>query len=354
MKEIENRPLSITVEILPKAQIAVPSIDWLQFNFTGKYQDNAKYEDRLLPYGTRHFKNIIEVYQKKWKKATIANTPLSQIIHEDTNLIKLENRELYYFEPVRRLITLGTEHNLHYHNCSRIDIAIDFNTFANDLNPEEVIKRFFSCKYLKKGMSNFIIQGKQQKEQMLHYLKFTSKKATISSYLYNKSKELRDCKRKPYIIKHWTNNGLNIALDVWRLEFSIHSTKFNITDLETGETERFNPLYMDNKIYLNYVLSALITKHWDFRINDGKSKIGRMKKVKFFDNFNYNLDMKFIFEGEDSNRSDIIFINKLKDLNNEVRAQNKHIEDCTKSTITYFAETRNLKKGNYGKFTNKI
>ena len=354
MKEKEIRPSSITVEILPKAQIAVPSIDWLQFHFTGKFKESSNYDTIQLPYGTRHFKNVYDIYQKKYKKASITNTPSSPVIHPDTNLIKLENRELYYFEPVRRLITIGTEYNLHYLNCSRIDLCIDFNTFSNGLHPEDLIKKFFSCEYLKKGMSNFIIQGKQTRTTNVHYLKFTSKKATISSYLYNKSKELRDCKRKPYIIKRWEENGLDTNEDIWRLEFSIHSTKFNITDLETGETERFNPLYIDNKIYLHYVLCALLSKHWDFRINDGLSKIARMKQIKFFDNFNHPTQMKFVFDSEESNRADLIFINKLKDLNTEVREQNQYIRDCTNSTINYFAETRKLKKGNYGKYTNKI
>jgi hypothetical protein len=350
----EKRPSSITVEFLPQVQKAVPALDWLQFNFQGKYKENKIYEAKKLEFNTRHFRNIIEIYKKNWRIATIVNTPFSKVIPENTNLIKLDNRELYYMRPCERLITVGTAYNLRYKSCSRIDLAIDFNLFQDGTKPEDFIIDFFNNKYLKKGMSNYIIQGKQKITQVCHYLKFTSKKATISAYLYNKSKELREVKKKQYIIKNWQANGLDINKDIWRLEFSIHKSDFKITDLETGEVNEFNPLYIDNKIYMTYVLSALINKHWDFRINNEKTQMRRMKKYKFFTEFNDNCTMQYMNEDKDSNRADIIFINKLKDLNNEVREQNKHIQECTQSTIAYYALSRGLKKGNSGKYTNKI
>ncbi len=339
-----SQPLSITVEILPKQNTSIPTLDWLQFNFDGTFEESKKYESKYLQMSTRIFKNIIEVWQKKWRRATIVNQPFSSVIPPNTNLIKLDNRELYYTHPVNRLIEIGASYNLKYKSCSRIDIALDFNCFYNNLHPATMINNFLTNKFIKVGMKTFIVQGKQSDNLDCHYLKFTSKKATISAYLYNKSKELRDVKKKNYIIKHWEDSGLNTNIDVWRLEFSIHTNKFNIINKNTGNIEQFDALLLDNEFYRKQLLTALINKYWNFKYKDNHKKIAQKKDVKFFTNISNAYDIQFLREDKDTGRADLIFYNKLKDVNNEVREISKYLTASTNSILSYYEESRNIKK----------
>jgi len=349
--ERKKQPLTIRVEIFPKENTSIPTLDWLQFMFGGMFQEAENYDDRPLDYGTRSFANVIEAWQGNWRKATIVNEPKSPLLRPDMNLIKLDNRECYWKNPVARLIECGQAHNLQFLKSSRIDIAVDFNTFAFGLHPVTLIDGFYSNKYLKQGMKNYTIRGKQTFEANPHYLKFETIKCPVSAYLYNKSKELRDVKKKNYIIKHWKDNGLDITRDVWRLEFSMHTQKFVIYNKNTKERELFNPLLLDDSLYLRTVLLALINKYWVFRKNDHHKKIYQMRKINFFNKVNETYHIQFLREDKDAGRSDIIFLNKLKDLNNECRANAKVHQAATQEIEDYYKISRNLHKDKFGNYS---
>ena len=347
----KKQPLSIRVEIFPKENLSIPTLDWLQFMFVGQFQESENFEDKPLDYGTRSFVNVIEVWQGKWRRATIVNEPKSILLRPDMNLIKIDNRELYWHNPVKRLLEIGEDHNLKYEKASRIDIAIDFNLFAFNLHPDTVIKNFFNDKFLKQGMSSYVINGNQKKQNITHYLKFQSAKCPVSAYLYNKTKELRDVKKKNYIIKHWADNGLDTTKDVWRLEFSIHSHNFIMKNKNTKEREKFEPLRLDEPAYLRQVLYALIDKYWIFRKRDKHKKIYQMPQVKFFNKIDHTFQMQFLREDKDAGRSDIIFLNKLRDLNNECRASDKHHQQAAQEIEDYYKVSRNLHKNNTGNYS---
>ena len=335
-------PLSITGDFQTSKHIAIPCLDWLQFNFEGMFLKSPFFDCAKLDYSTRTFKNIYEISKGKWRKATIVNEPLSSIIPPKTNLIKLDNRELYWKLPVKRIMEIGSAHQLNYHCASRIDIAIDFNTFFGNRDPAKFIADFMQNKFIKKGHNSFNCMGKQENKFLFHYLKFSKPNSNIQAYLYNKSKELREVKKKNYIIEHWEKNGLDITKDIWRLEFAIHNPKFNITDKHTGEVQLFNPMLLDNENYLKIVSKILINKYWDFRINNTTKVISRMQKLKLFENVTDRYLISYSSETPDTTKSDRQFLNKLKDLNNECRALANSEAYSTNIIVNYFKKTRKL------------
>ena len=197
-------------------------------------------------------------------------------------------------------------------------------------------------KYIKKGHSSFQCMGKQETNHLFHYLKFSKPNSNIQAYLYNKSKELREVKKKNYIIEHWQKNGLDTTKDVWRLEFAIHNPKFNITDTKTGEVQQFNPMLLDNENYLKIVTQILINKYWDFRIDNGTTVTSRMKKLKLFENITERFLISYSSQTPDTTRADRQFLNKLKDLNNECRALANAEAYSTNIIVNYFKKTRKL------------
>ena len=65
------------------------NIDWLQLNCRGIAEPKNNYIFKKLPYQTRHFKNIYEIFINDKIFCTLACCPLSPIIPKDTNLIKI-------------------------------------------------------------------------------------------------------------------------------------------------------------------------------------------------------------------------------------------------------------------------
>jgi hypothetical protein len=224
----------------------------------------------------------------------------------------------------------------------RIDLAIDFNYFAYGFHPGTLISNFFNNKFLKVGMTKYIINGNQEKFNKTHYLKFTKKECNVDVYLYNKSKELREVKNKPWIVETWKRAGLDISKDVWRLEFSLHNPRFIVRDNKTGITNRFNWLMLDNKEYLNTVINSLINKYFDFRRNTYIKDRKAMPKVQLFMGINDTTITWDRSPSIESDKADKLFLKKLGLLNDEVRDIYTDIEKNTVSVINYFKISRGL------------
>jgi hypothetical protein len=332
----------------PHRDVVSTQIDWLQLQFIGELNVG----EILLPgyelkdtYGqTKQFAHIYELFNKQWRKCTIVNTPKSPILNPLMNLVKMDNRELYFKEPVIRLMNMINWYHLQFKCISRIDLCIDFNEFHNGLLPETLIRRFMSNTYLKKGISSWVIFGKQKKElQNLHYLRFSSKESEISTYLYNKSRELKEVKNKPYIVNSWKAAGLDLERDVWRLEFSIHGSNYIMKNKSTGEYDILDVLRLDDKIYLNHVLDCLINQYFSFYVNTNIKKKDKMPKLFLFNQLDDQSVITKFCETKDSGKSEKIFLNKLKDLNNELRSfeYKEYVKECT-NLINYYKHSRDL------------
>jgi len=68
--------------------------DWLQLNLVAPSDMDVKYhgfyEVKLLPYSTRHFKIVEEIFHHGQRIATVTRVPLSNIIEPDTILVKFD------------------------------------------------------------------------------------------------------------------------------------------------------------------------------------------------------------------------------------------------------------------------
>ena len=317
-------------------------IDWLQIDSRGTLKNSHFFITLDTEKKTSVFNKLYQIYENNNYVASIVSEPIEDFLPTDLNLIKLINKELYYQNPIQRIISLSLDHNLTPWRPSRIDIAIDFNTFLGGYLPQNLIKDFFKCKYLKTGTTDFIIQGKQETTQNLHYLKFHKKDSNVDTYLYNKSKEMREVKNKPWITERWEKCGIDMTKDVWRLEFAIHNPHFCYTNKETGEQKQFNYLGLDDQNYLNEILRVLISKYFDFRINTGIKEKRDMPKLKLFHNIK---DIKLDFDRpltKESNKADRNFIKKLKELNNEVREISLNLGTASDELITYYKKTRRI------------
>ena len=335
-------PLSTTDTRAQASHIAIPSIDWLQLDFRGLLLECPFFSWKLLPISTRHFSKIHEASQKNFPLFEVVHEPKSDILAKDLHIVKLNNRECYWFNPVARLINWSKQSNLFYHSVSRVDLCLDFTTFSRNYSPEHFINNFMKGLYISRkkrlGQTNF----KHGDKLEFNYLRLQNKRSNISTYLYNKSKEMRDVKKKNYIIKKWQICGLDTTKDVWRLEFSIHNAKFDIVNKTTGKKEAFDITKIDDNSYLTEVIQVLIDNYFTFYQRSNTRARNCKKKVNLFFFKPTHQIIKFRDESMTTDKGDRTFLNKLIDLNNELRYAKRAEAEYSNGLIKYVKKTRQL------------
>jgi hypothetical protein len=318
------------------------SIDWLQLHLEGNI--NWLPSDKIirLPYQTRQFKYIDEYYIDKRRFCTITHTPLSSILSDKMVLLKVDNEFLYEKGYLTHLHTLIAKLNLKIIGLSRIDICADFNTFYNNLEPMNLIRRFFTCKYRKIDMCKFKAMGEQKRHIEFDYLRYGTNNSVCCSYLYNKSKEMNEVKMKSYIFDSWQCSGLDIKKDVWRLEFSLKGNTIKLNDLKTGELIPITLEFISNKDNLKDMYYALQDKYFKFRYDTGKSNVSREKIIQLLPPSPLRYQRYIFREAGDGTKSDKIFIKKLENLNNELRAMGSEYQANVYDILTHFTYEKGL------------
>lgn len=294
-------------------------IDWLQVNATGRMSDSVISQLELQPYSTRVFKSVYILRAFTEDMATIACNPLSPVIPSDTHLIKFHNKLLYSTDLEQRIEYTLNFLGLTFKGLSRLDLAHDFNKFANNLLPHNLINRFLLKKWLHVGKQSFKVYGKGGVNQSFETLRFGKNDSELSVYLYNKSIELNQVKDKPWIREFWQHNAISQSNDVWRLEVSLKGNRLHYVDESSGNIERLSLSNIFDQLFLHKLYFSLVDKYFKFVRPETNRNISRMKQVQLFDEC-YN---KFYFiklnDKKESDRSVKIFIKKLEEFNSIVR-----------------------------------
>ena len=240
-------------------------------------------------YNSQHYANIYFVYLHELKVAVLENRPHSSVLDHRSALLKIENRLLYdtyLFDYIDLLITAL---NAKITNISRLDIALDFINFYNNLPPKSLINKFLRGDYVRNGRGKFTVIGNQQNVAEVEYLRFGSKTSDINVYLYNKTKEMSDVAHKQYIAdRHAQLDNKNNA-DVWRLEISLKSQALQYVDKFTGEIFKINLKTLRCQASIVEIFNSLILKHFEFKYAGKDKNKSRLKTVKLFnfDSANY-------------------------------------------------------------------
>lgn len=313
-------------------------IDWLSINYSAIYNRSKLFQEKHLPYGTRIFKNVTELYQKSTLVATIMYNPLSSVIRKDLVQMKIANKWLYHPGLYDMIKMIESDLMLTFIGFSRIDICHDFNTFAKNVHPEKFIQRVASGHYLKKGQANFKFIANNQDKIHWEYFKIGSNSSNIVAYLYNKTKELDQVHNKPYIRETWSLNGIDQSKDVWRLEISIKGDCWKLINKETGEDYRHSSEILKNNDTLTALYIFVLDKFFTFYHNDGQKRKDRNRRVELFYGFNNTHILEHWSEFEDSTRSDKIFINKL------LRCYDEYREHEQEKAETFYTMADNFSK----------
>lgn len=333
--------------------------DWLQLychnqnptelELTALFSTNYRFVKEDI--SSRQFRDIYSVYNcENDLYANIQLTPFSSIIDKNACIIKLSNRELYKSNFANVLINFLEVHNFKYRSISRIDVCYDFNTFCQGMKPRRLINSFLSKRILKNNQGSYHLMGGTRLINDYSYIRFGTRSSAVCSYMYDKTKELREVKDKPYIRQLWKLNGIDDTQEVWRVEISIKSDMTHMVRTDTGEIFRLSPDDLKVQTDIESIFYSYAKKYFSFKINDGTKNKSRMKDVALFSRTNEVTTKPLrLTYCNDSTRSDKIFIKKLEKIKNELR----HMDDNTLMAIeqirTEFCIQKNLSEYYYEK-----
>lgn len=318
------------------------SVDWLQVfctdlnqsDLSSLYNGKTSYEFSRTPHSSRHFAEIWNVVNEDGDLyAVIQRKPFSSIISADGAIVQLCNRELYKSFYISEFICFLARHGFKYKSLSRLDVCFDSNVLHNGLKYPNLIKKLMTGDYLKNNQAkvkwNFSAIADVGKPMLCNSCSFGSPTSDITTKIYNKTLEMAEVKKKPYIIERWAYNNIDVNQDVWRMEISIKSKANKVVRLSTGEIFRLNPDILEMQQAVEDVFFSYADKYFDFRINDGTKNKTRMKKVQLYPPDRQRTIIPInITEESDSNRSDRIFLKKLHSLMRELKCVDVEVEEA--------------------------
>lgn len=290
------------------------SLDWLTISVDcSNFVVNTNYSCELQPYGTSIFRSMYEIGMDGMQIASLVKDPRMAHMNKNLGLLKILNPVLYMPGLERIVQNLLFDFRLQVLGVSRLDICADFHRFNDYPDVQNFIRDFLAVKIWKIGAAKYKVAGKvaqssplphhrrtekgdipdtpesfkvigqQSSRHNYQYLRFGSHLSDVSAYLYNKTQEFIDVKRKNYIVETWQAGGLNPSKTVWRLEFSLKGNGIKFLNTLTGEFEQ-KTLEMALQPELRQQLfNALFAKYWCFRYNDGQVRKDRMKPCNLLD-----------------------------------------------------------------------
>lgn len=241
----------------------VYALDWLQLYCRTKYQkhldlgtyespqadmygEHRTYELRGATEFIHGYHEQADVWWKEYKVATIAWHPTGARKHLDAAAIKMANHTLYTTQWHFILHDILKTLQWTAVNITRADFACDLNYFVRGLYPETFIRKYMrrtSDTYIRKGSNKWCSVGvKDMHTNTYDYIRWGSRQSGVSVYLYNKSKELKEQKYKPWIAELWKRGGLDVS-KVWRVEISVNSSG---RGLKSAFSQLVHSLFVDD------------------------------------------------------------------------------------------------------------
>ena len=253
----------------------------------------------------------------------IAWCPKSSALNPNLCSVKVDNSLLY--EP---------DWNFYLHDfiaaigwriggVTRIDLCADFNDFSNGMKPSNFMRRYMSnatkkeCTFLRCQSDKWCSVGKKTiSGNDIDYIRWGSRTSEVCTYLYNKSKELREKKNKPWIMRQWIAADLDVK-NVWRVEFSINSKGTNYYDWDKRVFRRLSGADMETQKSIEELFKMYCADYMHFK----KYKVGETRSKREWEDYwplefdgEPRLKHRSVYRVQNSGRSERVLLNKLTQL----------------------------------------
>lgn len=235
------------------------NVDWLEvyvMEDNSRYPMNADYFRRYgyfvreRDYGTRVYSEMFTIedeYGNGWievrrnpQSGSSEFTGLSELSCH----LRLCNRSCYTNSPVRDLAEFVLRHGYQFQRIFRLDLCYDFKVFDSGDDPARFLRRYIENKFSKVNQCKVRVIGNDSWASFdWESVSWGAPSSMVGTKMYNKTKELKATgDKKPWIVQAWFESGLvddplNLP-DVWRIEFSLHSSARNWIVIEDADSKR--------------------------------------------------------------------------------------------------------------------
>lgn len=228
--------------------------------------------------------------------------------------LRLVNRACYANNPVRDMAEFMVKHDYIFQRIFRLDLCYDFIRFDSGDDPARFLRRYIENKFSKVNQCKVRVIGDDSWASFdWESVSWGAPTSMVGTKMYNKTKELKaKGDKKPWIKQAWFESGLvNDPLnlpDVWRIEFSMHSSARNWIVIEDADSKHNrkravpHTLEMfDGRDRLWERFEEMAHHYFQFRYveyldkvnSDGERNLKRKDVCREKRLFNYNLDRTF-------------------------------------------------------------
>lgn len=228
--------------------------------------------------------------------------------------LRLVNRACYANNPVRDMAEFMIKHDYIFQRIFRLDLCYDFIRFDSGDDPARFLRRYIENKFSKVNQCKVRVIGDDSWASFdWESVSWGAPTSMVGTKMYNKTKELKATgDKKPWIKQAWFESGLvddplNLP-DVWRIEFSMHSSARNWIVIEDADSKHNkkravpHTLKMfDGRDRLWERFEEMAHHYFQFRYveyldkvnSDGERNLKRKDVCREKRLFNYNLDRTF-------------------------------------------------------------
>lgn len=228
--------------------------------------------------------------------------------------LRLVNRACYANNPVRDMAEFMVKHDYIFQRIFRLDLCYDFIRFDSGDDPARFLRRYIENKFSKVNQCKVRVIGDDSWASFdWESVSWGAPSSMVGTKMYNKTKELKATgDKKPWIKQAWFESGLvNDPLnlpDVWRIEFSMHSSARNWIVIEDADSKHNkkkavpHTLEMfDGRDRLWERFEEMAHHYFQFRYveylekvnSDGERNLKRKDVCREKRLFNFNLDRTF-------------------------------------------------------------
>lgn len=254
------------------------------------------FEIKKLPYSTKVFSELYEIFYNSEKFALLTRKPHSKVIDQKLNQIQFENQFLYLppnqlWQIINRLIK---PLSLHFVSFNRVDIALDMMENDLKINPFALVQKINNREILISGREKAFNLHTFVRKGFVFVQGFSLGKRSGERFFrcYDKTLEMSN-NPKPHISKLHEINGLTGK--IWRFEFQLNN-KF-ITSLETTDNINFDfhRLFMSE----SWLELWLIAKKnfFAFKQNQGAKEINKNLEWEWLPIQNIKNSLKYVVFG---------------------------------------------------------
>lgn len=237
------------------------NLDWLEvyaFEPIEAPRDSYYFESRGIPinvreYGTPIYNSMFTILDDHGNPMIeIRRDPKSKLMPLNACHIRLHNSYCYHDNAAILMQAFLDQYKFTFQRIARVDICMDFEKFDSGDDPLNFLYRYMERKYSKINQANLTSHGTDTWNQReWNSLSWGSPNSDVGTKFYNKTMELYDpilqAYRKPYIRWAWKlcglvddwekvtktlDDGSTYTPQIWRVEFSIRSTKKRWFEIE--------------------------------------------------------------------------------------------------------------------------